>query len=689
MGTQPTPRGTFLRSLLNDTSANTIVISAASLIPLIGMVGGAVDSSRYYMASSRLQAACDAGALAARRAMPNDTFATEHREIGENFFDQNYPDGTFGIENLARNYTADSDGEVTGTATGKLPTSLMGIFGYEEFDLSVSCTAEINISNTDIMFVLDVTGSMNCPDNGGSCPGGNNGNNEVTNSRIVGLRTAVMNFYDTVDQATSNSAQVRYGVVPYASNVNVGGAIPTQYMATTHTYQSRVAEFTKEEVQVQNQTGDWQFDSATIVDLDLDSTGDFIRRDITDTISNVGNNNCSRRQPEDYFEYIDQLGPYGFQNRSVNGNTRTTRYADDREQFVVYRGFYKFSKNRGGRSRRCEIGYDVYRGTGTATWDLVEKRDTVTTTQEVIEFDRYVYRPVDLSNPPDNNRDGDTNITERPSWDQVSLSTLYGNNQIDMPVGTEGAMSTVTWDGCVEEAQTVSDASFNSVPSDAFDLDINLIPTTEAQRWKPVLRDAVWKREDGNSNTLNWLYQTGNENRPSYSCPAAAFRLTDISRGDLQTYVDSLQGRSNTYHDIGMIWGARFISPNGIFAADNDSAPNGDAIARHIVFMTDGILATNVEVYGTYGVEWWDRRVTNNGENNQASSRHASRFQAACKAAKNENITVWVVAFGTTLTQNLINCASAGRSYAATDATSLNNAFQEIAQKIAALRLTS
>ncbi|MGB3807645.1 MAG: hypothetical protein WA936_10635, partial [Erythrobacter sp.] len=100
------------------------------------------------------------------------------------------------------------------------------------------------------------------------------------------------------------------------------------------------------------------------------------------------------------------------------------------------------------------------------------------------------------------------------------------------------------------------------------------------------------------------------------------------------------------------------------------------------------LLATNVEVYGTYGVEWWDRRVTNNGSNGQASPRHAERFQAACRLAKQENVSVWVVAFGTALTQNLIDCATPGRAFVADDSDDLADRFEEIAQRIAALRLT-
>ncbi|MBA4768404.1 MAG: hypothetical protein H2049_12350, partial [Porphyrobacter sp.] len=216
----------------------------------------------------------------------------------------------------------------------------------------------------------------------------------------------------------------------------------------------------------------------------------------------------------------------------------------------------------------------------------------------------------------------------------------------------------------------------------------NLVPANETQRWKPALINAVWKREDSNGNNLAWFYQTGNENRPGYTCPRPARRLTEITRTDLQTYVDALQASGNTYHDIGMLWGARFISPRGMYAADNTSAPNGDPISRHIVFMTDGAQVNNVENYSTHGIEWWDRRITGDGNATRERNRRAARLQAVCRAAQQENITVWVVAFGVALTQNLIDCASPGRAFQAADNATLTARFQEIAQKIAALRLT-
>ncbi len=655
---------TFFRALAKDPTANTIVIAAASLVPLVGMVGGAVDASRYYMTTTRLQAACDAGALAARRAMADDTFdQTVHGVIGDRFFQQNYSDGMFGMENLTNAYTSNGDGEVRGTASGKLPNTLMQIFGFEDFDVSVSCSADINISNSDIMFVLDVTGSMNCaPDNPG---GGNCGNTEDTGSKIEGMRAAVMLFYDTVEASTSPNAQVRYGVVPYASNVNVGGSLRDEWMARDHTFQTRMANF-------RVNLGDWSEVSATIIDITETDRDNDEERTEREQVFGLTKSECDALRPADFLEFDDVLGEFNQQSQTVDGNTRTTRYNDTDEDILVYRGFADHNASNG----RCRYGHRVYEGTGDAIWDLVEERT------ETIVFDNYTYRPIDTAAPPANQHG-------QPGWEDVDLTTLYDDNVIQMPVGTNGAMVDVTWDGCIEEADTLNTADFDSNTDDFNDLDLNLVPDADDEYWKPILPTAAWRRTTGGNNTQSWLTQTWNEGRPGYSCPAAAIQLTDISRTDLETYVDNLQGRSNTYHDIGMIWGARFIAPNGIFNSQNATAPNGDAIARHIVFMTDGLLAPNVEIYGTYGLEWWDRRITTDGGSTQARDRHAERFQIACQKARNENITVWVVAFGTDLTDNLRDCASPGRAFQAADRDALTEQFKQIAQQIAALRLTT
>lgn len=630
----------LLRSLLRDTAANTIMLTAAALVPLMAIVGGGVDASRYYMSAARLQAACDSGALAARRAMLTDTYTTEHNQIALNFFDYNFNNGLYGTTNRTRTFTSNGQGLVTGNASVVLPTVIMSAFGYQSFNIAVICSADINISNTDIMFVLDTTGSMGTTNSGDSV------------SRIQGLRNAVMGFYDTVKASTSGSAQVRFGAVAYSTNVNVGHLLPSTYIADSHTYQSRVPEFRTETRVIQEWNG------ITVGDTILISENlEWVPKETFNFGSGV----------ESHLYFRNRSGDPSRNNNAdrdlcqITINNKT--YTVNGESWRVTGATYMLNQ-WGSAPVNTRAGC---RATVRKTRLATEADVIPEITEDYQVFDnKYTYRPV-----------------------TYNVSGLKNGGSISLPTGVGGALETHTWNGCIEEAQTLNQDTFDPRPADAFDININLIPTTEAQRWKPTLPNAVWERRnsDGDRQFSNRTTSDANLDRPSARCPSPAFRLTNISRENLQNFVNGLVAEGNTYHNIGMVWGARLISPSGMFAATNNSAPNGDPIARHIVFMTDGALEPSETTYSSYGMEWWDRRITTDGSSNHVA-RHDARLQAICKAAKEENISIWVVAFGTSLTSNLTTCASPGRAYQANNNTQLNAAFQEIAQKIAALRLT-
>ena len=57
------------RKLLRDQRGNAMMLTAAAIVPIIGIVGSGVDIGRAYMAEQRLQQACDAVVLAVRGYM--------------------------------------------------------------------------------------------------------------------------------------------------------------------------------------------------------------------------------------------------------------------------------------------------------------------------------------------------------------------------------------------------------------------------------------------------------------------------------------------------------------------------------------------------------------------------------------------------------------------------------------------
>ena len=99
---------------------------------------------------------------------------------------------------------------MNGTATAHLPTTVMRVFAFDGFDLTVNCTAKLEISNTDVMMVLDVTGSMTTVNSGDSV------------DRMTALKNATMDFFDTLTTADLGDGRLRFGVVPYSSTANVG-----------------------------------------------------------------------------------------------------------------------------------------------------------------------------------------------------------------------------------------------------------------------------------------------------------------------------------------------------------------------------------------------------------------------------------------------------------------------------------
>ena len=167
--------------LLKNEEGNIIAILAAAVIPVIGLVGGGVDMSRLYLTQSRLQGACDAGALSGRKTMGVGTWAANSGAANAQalrMFDQNFANGAYGSNNLVRSFT-ESGGNVVGTASTVVPMALMQVLGQESKVVSVRCQAELRIPNSDVMFVLDTTGSMGDPASGS------------TETKISGLRKAV------------------------------------------------------------------------------------------------------------------------------------------------------------------------------------------------------------------------------------------------------------------------------------------------------------------------------------------------------------------------------------------------------------------------------------------------------------------------------------------------------------------
>ena len=639
------------RKLLQDVSGSIMPISAVAMIALAGMVGGGVDMSRAYMVQNKLQNACDSGVLAGRRAVDASGFTTAAKTRAETFFATNFDENNEGVKSTSFVASSPDGGDtVDGVASTTLDTVVMRLFNFDEIPLSVNCTASMSVGNSDVVMVLDVTGSMGWDLDG-------------SQTRLAALKTAMKSFYDTVDAAADGgNSRIRYGFVPYSSGVNVGQLLVTRdadFIVDEHEIQSREAVYKDTETTADEVTGWEEAYEETTTGSGNEDFGDWIYHDGSYT----KNKTCKDEIPDATAWVNDGASTSTSTPSYINGSgQRVTESVVSQPQSRTFYTCTRVSKKNHWVIRREE------------TRDLLNSvasiEDPIYATTTVSTFDRWDYKEIE--------------------YDTSSLKTFAS---VTVPLGDDGADVSYTWDGCIEERDTTPASSFNYnsivgiTPSSAYDLDIDSEPDSDATRWRPMWGQVSYGRvnSDGyltNANSSEYGYKT------SYYCPRQSQLLTTMSESAFDSYADSLSAAGSTYHNVGMLWGARLASPDGIFSANVNEAPsNGNDVARHVIFMSDGEMSTNYSIHTAYGIEWHDRRVTANGYDDN-NKRHTGRFLVACEAAKAKGIRVWVIAFATELTGDLETCASDDSAFTAASAADLNTAFQEIAKDVGELRIT-
>lgn len=624
---------------LKDQSGNTLAMIAAALVPLLAMVGGGVDMGRSYLSQTRLQQACDAGVLAARKKLGSEFITTgvipaDVADAGNRFFNLNFANGSYGTENRSFQMTLEDDFSISGAASVDVPTTIMTIFGYSNVDVAVECEAKLNFSNTDIMFVLDTTGSMTRT------------NPDDTEPRINVLRQVVKDFHAQVEGTKSPGTRVRYGFLPYSTNVHVAPLLKSDWMVDKWTYQSRTPNTPTVD------TASYYTVNYTVL------TGS-----------------------------ISDIAPYTAS--SCPDSTRTTSYGPTTTiSTSPHEYWYDMFSN--GNDYWCtgnDGSYTVY-GKSYNNYS-VRNHWKYSHDGEYYSYD-YHYAPVEHDVTPLKGASGD----DAPIYGSVP-AYLEGNY-----TSSEPSYWSIWNNGCIEERDTYEIDDYDNVDlSRALDLDIDLVPTPGDPRtqWRPMLPEMVFEREiywdfSGSFNVSPkdfGGYYINAEWADAAACPSPARKLAEMDAGEVSSYVDSLDPKGDTYHDIGMIWGARMLSPTGIFAADNADV-DGKPTSRHLIFLTDGQTEAVPFDYGAYGVEPLDRRRWRSDAESGSTLNEVveQRFGVACAEAKKRNITIWVIGFGTTLNPIMTECAGPGHYFEATNASTLSEVFAKIAAQLGDLRIS-
>ena len=213
-------RDVFTR-LLKDQCGNVFILFAATSVPLLLAMGGAVDFARYARYKAELANAVDAAALALARQ------GQEYTEAQATTFVQNYVASlmagvddqftveSFDVDKTSNGYIVKADGSMEAMF---LPLGFFVKNGSGMMSLDLNIVAEVvhSSNQVELALVFDNTGSMNW--SGGSNPCGSG------SSRMAGLKCAATILVEDLmgEMNDTGDPQLKVALVPFEGSVNVG-----------------------------------------------------------------------------------------------------------------------------------------------------------------------------------------------------------------------------------------------------------------------------------------------------------------------------------------------------------------------------------------------------------------------------------------------------------------------------------
>jgi Flp pilus assembly protein TadG len=194
------------RTFRTDRRGNVAILFALVLVPVLGLIGLAVDYSRASSTSSDMQAALDSAALMLARNPSLTTMTNAQLQAtASSYFLAlfNRPNILPAVQTATYNST---NSTVTLTASASVSTTVLGgwPFRLRTMSLASSTTVTWGMGNLQVALVLDNTGSM------------------ADYNKLTNLQTAAHQLLAQLQAAATNGASVQVAIIPFTTDVNIG-----------------------------------------------------------------------------------------------------------------------------------------------------------------------------------------------------------------------------------------------------------------------------------------------------------------------------------------------------------------------------------------------------------------------------------------------------------------------------------
>ena len=182
------------------------MIFALCLIPLVVLMGGAIDFSRQRSGEGLAQDAVDAAllAIAGNAQDKNDAQLTREALV---WFENHMQDLNLDIDSFQVVKVGD---ELTATVNGHVDTAFLGLIGINDLDVVRTASVRIGLTAVELVMVLDTTGSMRATPSGQSM------------TKLESLQDAALDMVDMLSELDNGRGNIEIGLVPFATYVNVG-----------------------------------------------------------------------------------------------------------------------------------------------------------------------------------------------------------------------------------------------------------------------------------------------------------------------------------------------------------------------------------------------------------------------------------------------------------------------------------
>ena len=191
-----------LRSFARARDGNVAITFAILLVPILAAAGAAIDYSRANSVRADMQAALDSTALMLSKEAATDT-ASQLQTNATAYFKAAFNRPYTQDITVSASYSTTNGPTVVVNGSVSVPTTLMGIFGYNAITVSSSSTTAWGTSRLRVALVLDNTGSMN--DSG----------------KLSALKTATKNLLSQLQSAATTDGDVYVSIIPFVKDVNI------------------------------------------------------------------------------------------------------------------------------------------------------------------------------------------------------------------------------------------------------------------------------------------------------------------------------------------------------------------------------------------------------------------------------------------------------------------------------------